>query len=364
MSETKTYKGRLIFAAVVTLAAAGLRIACRQAAGFSDIYADLMNAFWVNTLGRLSGFFSFSLAEILILLILAAILMRSIRIIVSLVTKRNRKKLICGGLSGFLCLASVIFLLFECGEDVYFYRTPFSAHAGYGNGSYTTEELAEVCEVLAAKCNEYADDVERNEYGIMLASPDLPGRVRNRMGELGEEYDWLGGWYPRPKGLIFSRLMSLTGMAGIYSAYTSEANYNTEMAPYNFAFTMSHELSHLKGILPENEANFIAYLSCIGADDADILYSGAVSGWIYCGNELYKRDKELWSEIHESLDPSVRTDLKYNTAFWDHFKGKASEAAESFNDSYLKSAGQADGTESYNKVVDLIVSFETGRRMT
>ena len=155
--------------------------------------------------------------------------------------------------------------------------------------------------------------------------------------------------------------MSMTDLAGIYFAFTVEANYNRDMTEYNFPFTMSHELSHVKGVLRENEANFIAYLNCMNAKDADIRYSGALLGWIYCGNELYKRDTERWREIALTLCEEANYDLTENTAFWDRYRGKVADAAQNFNDSYLKAQGQADGKESYNRVVDLIVSYEKSK---
>jgi hypothetical protein len=187
-------------------------------------------------------------------------------------------------------------------------------------------------------------------------------RVKEGMIRLGKEYDWLSGVYSTPKPVLLSDLMSYTNMAGIFSAYTMEANYNADMTQYNLPFSISHELAHVKGILRENEANFIAYLNCRNAKDADIYYAGMLSGWVYCGNELIKRDKNLWEKIYYTLDERARNDLRANNEFWASYKGKVSEAAESFNDSYLKGRGQTEGTLSYDRVVDLIVSYETGNK--
>ena len=195
----------------------------------------------------------------------------------------------------------------------------------------------------------------------MVMNADADTRIREAMMDLGTSYGELSGWYPRAKPVFFSRIMSLTNMAGIYSAYTIEANYNRDMTEYNHAFCASHELSHLKGIMQENEANFVAYLCCMNSKEPDIHYSGLLSGWIYCGNELYKRDRECWSEIYGTLDDRCIADLSANNAFWASYKGEISDAAESFNDAYLKGRGQEDGTESYDRVVDLIVSYEKKR---
>lgn len=353
------YRPILTAAACIAAAACVMRICARRMDGWSDLWRKYTNDVWVNVLGRISNVFPFSLAEFLIygIIIFTAIFFVH-SLILAVMRKGTWKAHFARGMTGIIFLAAVIFFLYEGGEDVYFYCTPFSEIYGYGSGSYSTEELTEVCGRIARKCNEYAPLVERDKEGLMILGDQAGERVRQAMEDLGETYSLLGGWYPKAKGVFFSRLMSKTSMAGIYSAYTSEANYNTEMTPYNIPFTMSHELSHLKGVLPENEANFTAYLGCIHANDPDLVYSGYITGWIYCGNELYKRDKTAWRTIALTLSESVNADLDANTAFWAQFKGKAAEKAEKFNDAYLKQAGQSSGVESYNEVTDLVVSYE------
>ena len=39
------------------------------------------------------------------------------------------------------------------------------------------------------------------------------------------------------------------------------------MVSYNLPFTTCHELSHLRGFMQEEEANFIGFLACVNADD-------------------------------------------------------------------------------------------------
>ena len=89
------------------------------------------------------------------------------------------------------------------------------------------------------------------------------------MVRLGQSYPQLEGYYPYPKPLINSRLLSVQQLCGIYSPFTIEANYNREMPYYNIPHTICHELSHLKGFMREDEANFIGYLACIGSDSPD-----------------------------------------------------------------------------------------------
>lgn len=350
--------------AVLFLAAGfAMRYYARHMEGFADTYASVMNPFWLKTVGKVTGLVNFSVVEILIYLIILILLFHIASIIGSYRVKdSDRHKRFINFLTNLLILGTFIFLLYEAGEDVYFYRTPFSEANGFGAGSYSTTDLIRVCRYLTEECNDLADQVERDEDGLMVAASDVELRVPDAMTRLGRRYPMLAGEYYQPKPIFISYLMSKTGMAGIYSAYTVEANYNRDMTDYNKPFTMSHELTHTHGILQENEANFVAYLNCMNTNQSDIRYAGALSGWVYCGNELYKRNRSLWAILSNSLDPRVQADLAANNAFWKKYKGAVSKGAQSFNDSFLKNHGQTMGTDSYDQVVDLIVSYEMGRR--
>ncbi len=348
----------VVLSALFLGAALFLRLSARYLSGFSDAFASWANPLMTNVLGRVSDLLPLSLVELLIYGILLAVLSWLILLVKAACTRSGSlAAAFFKGIRRMLLLASLIFLLYEAGEDVYFYCEAFSAKYGFGSGAYSTEDLTVVCEALVKRCNALSSSVERNADGIMQVSESLPERTVRSMQELGRSCPLLGGFYSRPKGILLSELMSRTNMAGIYSAYTCEANYNRSMTPYNLPFTMSHELSHEKGIMQENEANFAAFLACFPAKDSDIAYSGALSGWVYCGNELYKRDYGAWLELHQSLDEDVIKDLDANTAFWEAYRSPVSRKAQSFNDSYLKRHGQKDGTASYDRVVDLIVSW-------
>ena len=186
---------------------------------------------------------------------------------------------------------------------------------------------------------------------------EQPGPAVGAMHGLAEEFPALEGYYPQPKKLLLSEFLSYQGLTGIYSPFTVEANYNGDMTAYNIPFTTCHELSHLRGFMQEEEANFIAFLACIQSDRTDFRYSGYLSGWVYCMNALYRTDHEAWQEVRLLLAEEAEQDLEANSAFWDAYEGRISEAADKINDTYLKANGQADGVQSYSRMVDLIVAY-------
>ena len=195
----------------------------------------------------------------------------------------------------------------------------------------------------------------RKKDGVMKLTSWVGEKAPEAMKKLGERYPELSGYYPAPKGLLFPWILSVQKLSGIYSPITAEANYNSAMTDYNIPFTACHELSHLKGFMEEQEANFIAFLACTEETDEEFQYSGYMLGWIYCMNVLYDADYDIWQEVRETLCEEAEADLAANREFWAAYDGRVAEVANQVNDSYLKANGQEQGVESYDRMVDLIV---------
>ena len=184
------------------------------------------------------------------------------------------------------------------------------------------------------------------------------GRTGQRaMEKLGQRYRRLSGHYPFPKPILNTWILSIQQTTGVYSPFTVEANYNRDIAYYDIPFTICHELSHLRGYMQEEEANFIGVLATIGADDLYFNYSGYVSAWVYAGNALARIDSTAFATLYSRINARTRQDMLYNNAYWQQFEGKPAEAHEQLNDAYLKMQGQTSGVRSYGHVTDLMLEY-------
>ncbi len=341
------------------LAALGLHFLALRP-GFAAAWSARANPILTGTLGRLSGLFPFSLAEVLV----AAGLFLLLAFWPAFLLAGERRTGLLKGAAAFLVfLTGLMGLLFVLNEDIYFKKPSFAETYDLAEGDYTNGQLEAACRYLAGEINRTAPLQHRDPDGIMAPGANLEDRIRGAVSDLGTWYPDFRGYMPRPKGVLCSFVLSAMDFTGIYSIFTVEANYNREMPGYNLPFTMAHELSHLKGIMSEKEANYIGYLACIRSDQADLRYSGAMLGWIYCGNELYKRDREAWKAISGTICPEAALDLAFNSDFWKAREGKVSETADRINDTYLKAEGLQTGTASYDLVTDLIVAYETGGKL-
>lgn len=362
-SDANKRKG--IISVILTAAAVFLSIAARKLPGFAQWYSTHLYPLWVGSIGRLMGDLPFSGSEMLLYILLICAVLWFVRLMRGYrkEVKGNNGKAPSDVLSGgwnLLLLVSVLFFLYVANCGINYQRNSFSESSGIQAEEYTVEELKEVCQWLTRKVAAYSDTVERGEDGGMVLELPLGENAVAAMGELGEEYPELAGYYPKPKKLVNSWILSIQDLSGVYSPFTIEANYNGDMQDYNIPFTACHELSHLRGFMQEQEANFIAFLACSGSEEEAFAYSGYLMGWIHCMNVLYRADYDVWEEVRSQLPPEAEADLRLNSEFWARYDGRIAEVSNRVNDTYLKANGQADGVKSYNRMVDLIVAYYKG----
>lgn len=338
-------------AAGVVMLAAGLLLLtiARLVHGFGQWYSVNIYAVLVNTIGRVMGIFPFSVSETGIYVLIVCLIL--------MIVKCMQKKCFYDLLVNIFLIGTILFFLYCTNCGVNYYRLSFAESTGLNVNEYTVSDLKDTCIWLTEKVNETGGQVNRDGNGVMYLSADEAKEAVRVMGSLGGSYPELSGYYPRPKGLFNHWILSVQKLSGIYSPFTIEANYNTGMTDYNIPFTACHELSHLRGFMQEEEANFIAFLACLESETNDFKYSGYMLGWIHCMNLLYRIDYEAWEEIRLTLSEKVEPDLKANSAFWDKYDGTVAEVADRINDTYLKANGQEDGVASYGRMADLIVIY-------
>ncbi len=351
---------------VLFAAAFALQVAARTQQRAATCYAHRVYGIIVGVVGGFFGIFPFSVVEMSLYLFVLSCA------VYALVNWRDPFCVFCR----FFCLAGVLTFLYTCNCGINYYAMPFSGYAGLETGLYSKEELEGLCEFLVMRVNEEA--MGASGHAGSLASdgipasggesgPGLSGYKGSReewrresvraMQALGRQFPVLGGFYPRPKEVVISWILSVQQLSGIYSPFTVEANFNGDMPDYNIPHTMCHELSHLKGFMREDEANFIGYLACAGSDSQAFRYSAYLTGWVYAGNALAAVDMDAYIRLSGELCTRAQSDLRWNTVFWNQYEGKVAEVSNQMNDAYLKANGREDGVKSYGRMVDLMLAY-------
>ena len=338
-SDKRKNKRILIISAVLFTAALILSVASRKIPGAADWYTAYIYPVWVGTLGRLSGIFPFSAAEMICLalpLLLIADIVINLRMPISI-------------LMHILLITALLFFLYEANCGVNYYSRPFTDPAAVREAEFSEDELAGFCEYIS-------QELSRNYVSEYPGRSETARIARESMIRLSSSYPELAGFYPRPKQLAFiSRLFSSMGVSGIYSPFTIESNINGEMPDMEKPFTSCHELSHLRGFMNEGEANYIGWLACIGSEDTAFRRSGWLIAWSYAGNALKRTSRSRYNTIYRTLPDDAVRELTHNYIFWTTLETKASDVQDRINDAYLKSNGLESGIASYGQLTDLML---------
>lgn len=315
-------------------------------------------------IGMITSCLPFSLAEYILYLLPLILFIMIFRLIYRMRRSKQKKKIfLCWG---FHCgvVISILFPMFTFLCGINYYRYEFETYCDFEVQQYSVDELYELCVYLAERVNETKQEVTSVDENQVVRLDDFSEMVEDAKiayEKLAETYPVLSCYTGTIKPIRASHLMAYTGIVGIYSPFTVEANVNTDIADYNRPADACHELAHLCGFMRENEANFIAYLVCTESDKPYFQYSGYMMALIYATNALYDESVEKYSDISSRLSNSVKADLRYENAYWDSLRSTdAYETVEAVsdkvNDTYLKINGQSDGVKSYGKMVDLLIA--------
>jgi len=327
-----------------------LNLAARLCPGFAEWYAVHMYPIWVGTLGRVCSLVPFSVMEVVIYL--------AVLLFVTACVQIFRKKLSCRKAVVFLVKAAVcVFTLFTLNCGINYQRTTFSERADFSLEKSTEGELIALCEYLAEEVNRSAQGLSVDESGYCVVTGDVAQMARASMQTAALEYPELSGYYPDAKPVMSTWFLSYQLLQGVYSPFTVEANYNSDIPDYDIPSTVCHELSHLKGFMREDEANFIAWLACRVSESQEFRYSGHMMAFVYAGNALYRQNPDAYREIRLSLCEQAQRDLVHHNAYWDPYRGPVAEVSDKVNDVYLKANSQEDGVKSYGRMVDLLLAW-------
>lgn len=318
---------------------------------------------WLSSaVAFLPGFVSFSVAQWVVILAVFLVVAMLVYYVVQVFRKRGKRltylyRLLMSAL-GILSFA-LFFYTVLCGLN--YYRLTFSESAGYDVEPSTTEELVALCTSLAEGLNESRADIDDGLSAYVHEHGGFNGyavRSVKEMETLAESYPTLQRpYYSQPKPVtIFAGMMSDADITGMFFAYTVESNVNVQPPFYTIPATMIHELAHQCGYMREDEANFIAYLACAQSGDALMRYSGCSLAYSYAIAALYRDDAEAAQAIEATLSAEVSADRQGNAAFWAEHDGAFRTFAQQANDAYLKANDQPDGTQSYGRVVDLLLA--------
>ena len=340
---------------------------------FSDVYVQRVFPIWVETYGRITGLFPFSVGEWMILLGILVLICLLLCLLVLLFYRGKSFVRFVTGYGCFLAWVVAVVALIMTLNCFSLYHTSALSNPQElaGEEEIHEENLLGMWNYLATRANALSLQVKRAEDGRVFA-PEKDAMEKTAILALrgiSDRYPRLMGYYPKPKRLFFSDSMCQQNMAGYYFPFSMEANINDAMYVTNKPATMCHELAHLKGYISEDEASFLGFLACVNSEDTLFQYSGYLSVLGYFAkeiNELGASDPsiadryeiiQVTKQVREDrifLLPEDKERIEQEAILSSE---KVDKISDTFVDTSLKLNGVKQGSQVYAEVVKLLVRY-------
>lgn len=259
-----------------------------------------------------------------------------------------------------IAVLSVIYFCFYLFWGLNYYREPLAKNLNYQQKKYTTEQLTNMTKHIIKKLNFYQHKITKNDT-LKVENPYHQKKMY-KMAVSG--YDNLANDFPKlkyqflsVKSSLMSLLQSYNGTSGYLNPLTGEAQVNDRIPKSSYPTTTCHEMAHQIGFAAENEANFVGFLAANYNDDMYFKYASYRMAFGYCIREIRKRDSNASKELWKTVNKGIIKDFNASYNFWQEYKNPFEPLVKKGYNAYLKANKQDKGVESYNYVVDLLISY-------
>ena len=325
---------------------------------FADFFNRHISSIFRAIAAHITAVLPFSLAETVVICAIPVAILFFVWCIVVAAKRDTLTRQIFNLLSVIVLLGSSFVLTFGIAYDT----TPLEDKMELEVTDPSAEDLYRACADALIELLPLERQITRAENGaapMPYSFSTMVDKLNAAYDTLYEEYDFLSPLHTTVKRIALSKPLTYTHLSGMYTFWSGEANVNVNYPDYVIVYTTAHEMAHQRGIAPEDEANFVAFLVCSVSDDPYIRYCGYANLLEYLTSALYEADPECYREqILPFYSDGLRAEyMAYSAMFEPYRDSTASEVSGAVNDAYLKAQGQTAGTKSYGLVVDLAVAY-------
>ncbi|MBI3945849.1 MAG: DUF3810 domain-containing protein [Armatimonadetes bacterium] len=300
----------------------------------------------------------FSLAEVLAVALLVGGVAAILR---ALWRSGNRVRRLWRGLLTLLSAAGYVAFAFSLLWGLTYRRAPMARRLGMATGG-TAAELASAARWLATEAARLAPPGEADRPTTLPYPPEaLHARIEEAFAQTPEMGEHVRAPLGPAKPVFLSGVLSRLGLSGIYIPFTGEPNYNRLLPDAELVFAIAHEKAHQRGIGPENEANFAAFLALRASPDPYLRYCGYLSAAGYALRALRRVDPDAHAEFRRILAGRPAADFGAFYRFWQRYRGPVQRVSNRVNDAYLRANRVPGGVQSYDAVTDLLVGYHRTR---
>ncbi|MHB8442314.1 MAG: DUF3810 family protein [Candidatus Tyrphobacter sp.] len=320
-----------------------------SAAWIERVYANGAYARWEPVAHAITRLFPWSLGDLAALAGAALIVWR---IVVRAREGRIGRAWFAAGFAALdvLAIAALYAIWFEASWGWNYDRAPLETRVLYEPSRITPRALEALRARAIAEMNALA--------------PAAHARAGERLELVALRAAWLGvvrrsgdTWVPQvgqPKATLADPFMNATGTSGFINPLTLTVQLASDLLWFERPFDLAHEWSHVAGFAREDEANYLATLTCQRSPDPAVRYSG----WM----QLFFALPPLRQYRRSTFAPLVWSDFAAIRAR-DARRVNLSLARLSWHayNAYLKSNRIVSGVASYDEVTRLMLAIPLDR---
>jgi hypothetical protein len=158
-------------------------------------------------------------------------------------------------------------------------------------------------------------------------------------------------WAPvvgAPKPTIADPFMMATGTSGFVNPLTLNVALASDLLWFERPFDLAHEWSHDAAYAREDEANYLAILTCLRSPDPAVQYSGWFELFLYLPQKRHYRHREFVPLVWGDFAAIRKRNARHVNAILARWSWRTYNA-------YLKSNRIAAGIANYDEVTRLML---------
>lgn len=165
-------------------------------------------------------------------------------------------------------------------------------------------------------------------------------------------------WEPRvgeAKPTVADPFMMASGTSGFINPLTLNVALASDLLWFERPFDLAHEWSHVAAYAREDEANYLAIVTCLRSPDPMLQYSGWFELFLYLPQKRHYARSEFVPLVWRDFAALRARDARHINVIIAHWSWRTYNA-------YLKSNRVASGIANYNEVTRLILGIPLDRR--
>ena len=301
-----------------------------------------------SALGSMFMWIPFSITEVLVVTLVVIAIILIVQIVKAF--KHHNPSSGVSKILTILLVATTIVSLYQATAEMAYNREhhPVTVY----EEKVEKSEFRSINEHFINDLNRVSADLTFEENGNLLCPysiSQMNDLLKVEFERLQEEFgDYFTPFTTRAKPMVSSFIYRELHITGVTFMPTTEGNINYLNVNSLKPITFAHEILHTKGVMKEEDADFIALYLMLTSENSYFRYSGyyfSLSSLYYLLN--FTGVETDYQEVMNQVNASYKKDRNFGVDYWKKHNSFA-DFGNWINDLYLKLSGEAEGTKSYD----------------